>query len=134
MRCHIQKSGNLFVRLTHRVRCGNICSYVAISFMWSLLFRDESGIAICIRKTSVMLCTGQRRDWLGDMEINGRRIHSIFPIYGESLLDYSRSCHLARYVFKATLQCIERCEISIHLKNTFPFYRFSAFILSIVNR
>lgn len=90
--------------------------FVHVSFFF---FATKSEIAICIRKNSITLWTRQRRDWFGNMEINGRRVHSIFPIYGESSLDYSRSRRLARaYVFKTTLQRIERDAKYQHIWKT----------------
>lgn len=85
------RSGSLFARLTHDRVYGNIWSYAAISCDL-FFFRDESGAAICIRKNSATLWTGKSSDEIGDVEINGRRSHSIFPIFRREIsLDYSWS-------------------------------------------
>lgn len=132
MRRHVQKSGNLFIRLTHHPVC--LWQYLILRgdfiYVRPLLFRDENGAAICIRKNSATNREVQRPDWPGDMEINCRRVLTRYSdIRRESSLDYFRSRCLARAcVFKATLQCTEGREISACLKNAFPFHRISAFI------
>lgn len=117
---------NLFVRLTHHrlwqylilVLDLNIW-YAAISFMRLLLFRNKSGAAICIKKNSATLWTGKSSDetgraiWkltIGEFTQYSRytmRVHSIIP---------SLAVGLASMLFKATLQCIKRYEISAREK------------------